>query len=101
MMFDLIAETGAALVLVTHDEVLAGRADRVARMADGRMVGSMNRTEFLPPPCGEGRSARSDDRVGVCGSDGRLPTIHPDQPTLPHPDRFAVCPSPMRGGREL
>jgi putative ABC transport system ATP-binding protein len=38
MMFDLIAETGAALVLVTHDEALAARADRVARMADGRML---------------------------------------------------------------
>ncbi len=38
LMFDLTAETGAALVLVTHDPVLAARADRVARMADGRMV---------------------------------------------------------------
>jgi putative ABC transport system ATP-binding protein len=40
MMFDLVAETGAALVLVTHDEALAERADRIARMADGRMVGA-------------------------------------------------------------
>jgi len=38
MMFDLIAETSAALVLVTHDEALAARADRIARMADGRMA---------------------------------------------------------------
>jgi putative ABC transport system ATP-binding protein len=38
LMFDLVAETGAALVLVTHDEPLAARADRRARMADGRMV---------------------------------------------------------------
>ena len=38
LMFALTAETGAALVLVTHDEALAGRADRRARMADGRMI---------------------------------------------------------------
>jgi len=39
LMFDLVAETGAALVLVTHEESLASRADRRCRMADGRMVG--------------------------------------------------------------
>ncbi|MGI9170356.1 MAG: ABC transporter ATP-binding protein [Caulobacteraceae bacterium] len=38
LMFALVAESGAALVLVTHDEALAARADRRARMADGRMV---------------------------------------------------------------
>ncbi|HZZ34793.1 MAG TPA: ATP-binding cassette domain-containing protein [Caulobacteraceae bacterium] len=38
LMFDLVAEAGAALVMVTHDETLAARADRIARMADGRMV---------------------------------------------------------------
>jgi len=38
LMFALVAETGAALVLVTHEEALAARADRRARMADGRMV---------------------------------------------------------------
>ncbi|HWA60678.1 MAG TPA: ATP-binding cassette domain-containing protein [Caulobacteraceae bacterium] len=38
MMFDLVRETGAALVLVTHDERLAERADRIARMADGRIA---------------------------------------------------------------
>jgi putative ABC transport system ATP-binding protein len=38
MMFELAAETGAALVLVTHDEVLAARAGRRLRMANGRMV---------------------------------------------------------------
>ena len=36
MMFDLIAETGAALVMVTHDAALAARADRQVRMAEGR-----------------------------------------------------------------
>ncbi len=38
MMFDLVAETGAAMVLVTHDPALAARADRSVRMADGRFV---------------------------------------------------------------
>ncbi len=38
LMFDLVAQSGAALVLVTHDEALAARADRRARMADGRML---------------------------------------------------------------
>ena len=38
MMFDLVGETGAALVLVTHDPSLADRADRLCRMADGRML---------------------------------------------------------------
>jgi putative ABC transport system ATP-binding protein len=38
LMFDLVARTGAALVLVTHDAALAARADRIARMFDGRMV---------------------------------------------------------------
>jgi len=38
LIFDLTAQTRSALVLVTHDEVLAGRADRRVRMADGRIV---------------------------------------------------------------
>ena len=38
LMFDLVAETGAALVLVTHDETLAARADRAVRLRDGRVV---------------------------------------------------------------
>jgi putative ABC transport system ATP-binding protein len=38
MLFDLTAETGAALVLVTHDEALAARADRVVRLRDGRVA---------------------------------------------------------------
>lgn len=36
LMFGLIAEVGAAMVLVTHDEALAARADRRVRMFDGR-----------------------------------------------------------------
>jgi putative ABC transport system ATP-binding protein len=36
LMFQLIAEAGAALVMVTHDAALAARADRQVRMAEGR-----------------------------------------------------------------
>jgi putative ABC transport system ATP-binding protein len=39
MMFELVAETGAALVMVTHDPALAAKADRQAVMGDGKMVG--------------------------------------------------------------
>jgi putative ABC transport system ATP-binding protein len=38
LMFALVAETRSALVMVTHDESLASRADRIVRMADGRVV---------------------------------------------------------------
>ena len=36
LMFALVKETGAALVMVTHDTALAARADRQVRMAEGR-----------------------------------------------------------------
>lgn len=38
LMFELVAETGAALVLVTHDPALAARADRQIVMGGGRVV---------------------------------------------------------------
>jgi putative ABC transport system ATP-binding protein len=38
LMFELVAMTGAALVLVTHDEKLAARADRAVRLRDGRVA---------------------------------------------------------------
>lgn len=38
LMFNLVTEVGAALVMVTHDPVLATRADRIVRMADGRIA---------------------------------------------------------------
>lgn len=38
LMFNLVSEVGAAMVMVTHDPVLATRADRIVRMADGRIV---------------------------------------------------------------
>ncbi len=37
LIFELAAATEAALVLVTHDDHLAARADRVVRMAGGRI----------------------------------------------------------------
>lgn len=38
LMFDLVAETRAALVMVTHDAGLAARAGRRVTMGDGRIV---------------------------------------------------------------
>ena len=38
LLFDLTAQTGASLVLVTHDEGLAERADRAVRLRDGRLA---------------------------------------------------------------
>jgi putative ABC transport system ATP-binding protein len=39
LMFDLIDEIGAALVMVTHDEALAAQVGRRVTMAGGRIVG--------------------------------------------------------------
>jgi putative ABC transport system ATP-binding protein len=38
MLFARLAETGATLVLITHDAGLAARCDRVIEMRDGRIV---------------------------------------------------------------
>jgi putative ABC transport system ATP-binding protein len=38
LMFDLLAQTGAALVMVTHDVALAARADRRLHMQGGRLA---------------------------------------------------------------
>lgn len=38
LLFGLQAEEGTTLVLITHEETLAARCDRVVRMADGRLV---------------------------------------------------------------
>ena len=38
LMFDLVGELGAALVLVTHDPTLAERVDRRVEMFDGRLA---------------------------------------------------------------
>jgi len=41
LLFGLVAESGATLVLVTHDLALAGRADRRIELSDGRMVADL------------------------------------------------------------
>ena len=38
LMFELVAETGAAMMLVTHDAALAARADRQLTMTAGRLA---------------------------------------------------------------
>lgn len=39
LMFDMNAEAGTTLILVTHDEALARRCGRTLRLAAGRLVG--------------------------------------------------------------
>jgi putative ABC transport system ATP-binding protein len=47
-VFELLAtlnrESGSTIILVTHDAVLAGRASRVIRLNDGRVVGDTGQT---------------------------------------------------------
>jgi len=45
LMFALGRRHGTTLVLVTHDEHLAERCERVVRMADGRIVGDSAKSE--------------------------------------------------------
>jgi putative ABC transport system ATP-binding protein len=49
LMFELIGEVGAALVLVTHDPALAARADRRVTMAGGRIVSAEVHNPALAP----------------------------------------------------
>ena len=39
LFFELREKTGQTIVIVTHNEELAHRADRILRMADGGFVG--------------------------------------------------------------
>jgi putative ABC transport system ATP-binding protein len=41
LMFDLNAELGTTLILVTHDESLANRCGRSIRLAEGRLIAEM------------------------------------------------------------
>jgi len=42
LLFSLNRESGATLVMVTHDEALTRRCDRVLRLASGRLVNGQN-----------------------------------------------------------
>jgi putative ABC transport system ATP-binding protein len=44
LLFDRLAETGATLVLITHDAGLAERCDRVIEMKDGHIIRDVMRT---------------------------------------------------------
>lgn len=48
LMFDLHARTGATLVLITHDDTLAARCERVMRIEDGRIAESEQVREAVP-----------------------------------------------------
>ncbi|MDZ4374582.1 MAG: ATP-binding cassette domain-containing protein [Phenylobacterium sp.] len=41
LLFELVEHTGAALLLVTHDAALAGRAQRVVTLRDGRPIAAV------------------------------------------------------------
>jgi putative ABC transport system ATP-binding protein len=43
LLFGRLAETGATLVLITHDPELAARCDRVIEMRDGRIASDRRR----------------------------------------------------------
>ncbi len=42
LMFSLSAEHGTTLLLITHDDALAGRCEREVRIADGRIAGDQS-----------------------------------------------------------
>jgi putative ABC transport system ATP-binding protein len=44
LLFDRLAETGATLILITHDAALADRCDRVIEMKDGHIIRDVTRT---------------------------------------------------------
>ena len=39
LLFELARADGTTLILITHDMALAGRCDRILRIADGLLVG--------------------------------------------------------------
>jgi len=44
LLFDRLAETGATLILITHDAGLAEKCDRVIEMKDGHIIRDVTRT---------------------------------------------------------
>src|SRR2546427_208006 len=49
LLFALNRDRGTTLLLVTHDEALAERADRVVSLRDGRIAGERRRAAALAP----------------------------------------------------
>jgi putative ABC transport system ATP-binding protein len=74
-VFDLFAqlhrERGMTIVLITHSEDLGLRADRVVRMADGRL-----RSDSRSP----GPGAKQSAPVNGCGNDSGLALSRPPRP---------------------
>ena len=58
LMFELNAESGATLILVTHDPDLAARCQRVLTIAEGRLVADVRE---------EGRSGEGTERNDLAG----------------------------------
>ncbi|MFQ3665310.1 MAG: ATP-binding cassette domain-containing protein [Sphingomonadaceae bacterium] len=48
LLFRRLADTGATLVLITHDPALAGKCDRIITMRDGRIVGDAPVSHAVP-----------------------------------------------------
>jgi putative ABC transport system ATP-binding protein len=44
LLFQRLADTGATLVLITHDAALAERCDRIIEMKDGHIISDVRRT---------------------------------------------------------
>ena len=44
LLFDRLAETGATLILITHDAALADKCDRVIEMKDGHIIRDVTRS---------------------------------------------------------
>lgn len=92
LLFDLVAEVGASLVLVTHDLAVARRAGRVAIMANGRIIED-GATSLLENPASEA------GRALVAGTKLDLPPRAPTRlgPPVLEADGVTV----VRGGRTV
>ena len=49
LMFSLNAERGTTLFLVTHEESLAKRCDRIVRLADGKIMSDSGAAPYPEP----------------------------------------------------
>jgi putative ABC transport system ATP-binding protein len=54
LLFARRAETGATLVIITHDEALAAHCDRVVTLADGRIASDTSSPSRLREGLGVG-----------------------------------------------